>query len=48
MKYRWAYFAAAVFFASYLLVSNGVPLIPVIVGCALAAVLTWRKVARQT
>jgi hypothetical protein len=43
MKYRWHYFAAAAFFASYLLVSNGVPLIPVILGCTLAAWLTWRK-----
>jgi hypothetical protein len=48
MKYRWHYFVAAVFFASYLLVSNGVPLLPVIFGCLLAAVLTWRKFPRHT
>jgi hypothetical protein len=48
MKYRWHYCAAAAFFASYLLVSNGVPLIPVILGCLLAASLTWRKFSQQS
>jgi hypothetical protein len=48
MRYRWPYFAAAVFFASYLLVSNGVPLIPIVLGCCLAAFLTWRKLSQHS
>ena len=48
MKYKWQYFLAAVFFASYMLVSRGVPLLPVIAGCAIAALITWWKLARQT
>jgi hypothetical protein len=41
MKTRWNYFLAAAFFASYLLVSNGVPLVPVLAGCAAAALFIW-------
>jgi len=48
MKYRWHYFLAAAFFASYLLVSHGVPFLPVVLGCVFAALLTWRKLSRQT
>jgi hypothetical protein len=48
MKYKWQYFLAAVFFGSYLLISRGVPLLPVLIGCAAAALITWRKIARQT
>jgi hypothetical protein len=48
MKYKWQYFLAAVFFGSYLLISRGVPLLPVLVGCAIAGLITWRKLARQT
>jgi hypothetical protein len=47
MKYKWQYFLAAVFFASYLLISRGVPLLPVSAGCVIAALITWRKLARQ-
>lgn len=47
MKYKWQYFLAACFFASYLLISKGVPLIPVLAGCALAALLTWRQIRRE-
>jgi hypothetical protein len=47
MKYKWHYFLAACFFASYLLISNGVPLFPVLAGCGFAAVLTWRQFSRQ-
>lgn len=47
MKSKWNYFLAAVFFAGYLLVSRGVPLLPVILGCAGAALLTWLKHSRS-
>jgi len=47
MRYKWQYFLAAVFFASYLLVSRGVPLLPVLAGCVVAAFVTWRRLARQ-
>ncbi len=48
----WYYFFAAAFFASYLLISNGVPLLPVLAGVAVAALSMWlrtspgRKVSR--
>jgi hypothetical protein len=47
MKYQWHFFLAACFFASYLLLSRGVPLLPVLAGCALAAFLTWPQFSRQ-
>jgi hypothetical protein len=47
MKYKWQYFLAAVFFASYLLVSRGVPLLPVLAGCVVAAFVTWWRLPRQ-
>jgi len=37
MKPSWKFFIPAVFFGGYLLVSRGVPLGPVILGCAAAA-----------
>lgn len=43
MNTKWGLFLAAAFFAGYLLVSRGVPVVPVLVGCAAAALLTWRK-----
>jgi len=49
---NWGYFFAAAFFASYLLISNGVPLLPVLAGVAVAALSMWlrtasgRKIAR--
>ncbi len=46
MKYRWHYFLAAVLFSAYLLVSRGAPLVPVAAGCVLAALFTWRMIAR--
>jgi hypothetical protein len=48
MKYKPYYFLASAFFASYLLISKGVPPIPVLAGCLLAALFTWWKIARQT
>jgi hypothetical protein len=47
MKYKWQFFLAVCFFASYLLVSKGVPLFPVLAGCGFAALLTWRQIWRQ-
>jgi hypothetical protein len=47
MKYKWHYFLAACVFAAYLLLSRGVPLFPVLAGCAFAALLTWRQLSRQ-
>jgi len=47
MKHKWHYFLAACFFASYLLISRGVPVFPVLAGCGFAAVLTWRQLSRQ-
>jgi hypothetical protein len=37
MRANWKYFIPAVIFGGYLLVSRGVPLGPVILGCAAAA-----------
>jgi hypothetical protein len=43
MNSRTSYFLAAAFFAAYLLVSNGVPPVPVLAGCAAAALFTWLR-----
>lgn len=40
---RWRYFLPAAFFGSYLLLSNGVPLLPVLLGCAVAALCMWLR-----
>ena len=37
----WGYFFAAAFFATYLLLSNGAPLLPVLAGVAVAALSMW-------
>jgi hypothetical protein len=47
MRYRWHYFLAAVFFSAYWLVTRGAPILPVAAGCVLAALFTWRKIARS-
>jgi hypothetical protein len=41
----WYYFFAAAFFASYLLLSNGVPFLPVLAGVAIAALSMWLRTA---
>ena len=45
---RWTYFFPAAFFGSYLLLSNGVPLLPVLLGCAAAAAVLWFRKSRET
>jgi uncharacterized membrane protein AbrB (regulator of aidB expression) len=40
---RWRYFLPAAFFGGYLLLSNGVPLLPVLSGCAIAALCVWLR-----
>jgi len=42
----WGYFFAAAFFASYLLLSNGVPPLPVLAGVAVAAFSMWLRTAQ--
>ena len=41
MPKRWVYFFPAAFFGSYLMLSNGVPLLPVLLGCSAAAFVLW-------
>ena len=41
----WYFFLAAAFFASYLLLSNGVPWLPVLAGVAVAALSMWLRTA---
>lgn len=38
---RFQYYFPAAFFASYLLITNGVPLVAVAAGCAVAGCLAW-------
>jgi hypothetical protein len=47
MKYKWSFFFAAAWLATYYLVSRGVPVVPVIAGVGLAAVTTWRKLSKN-
>ena len=42
---NWGYFFAAAFFGSYLMLSNGVPLLPVLAGVAVAAFSMWLRMA---
>src|SRR5258705_11774278 len=44
MKYKWQDFFSAVFFASFLFVFRGVPLLPVLSGCLVAAFVTCGRV----
>ena len=41
MPKTWKYFFPAAFFGAYLLISNGVPLVPVLLGCTGAAGWMW-------
>jgi len=48
MMVKWSFFAGAAFLAAYFLISRGIPIVPVLAGCAFAALMTWRKLSRQT
>ena len=43
----WGYFFAAAFFGSYLMISNGVPLLPVLAGVGVAALSMWMRMAAR-
>jgi hypothetical protein len=44
MNFKWSFYFGAVVMAAYLLISRGVPIVPVLAGCGLAALMTWRKI----
>lgn len=48
MNAKWKFFFGAAALAAYFLIAQGIPVVPVLVGCALAALITWRMLARQT
>lgn len=49
MKIKWNFFWAAALFAGWLLVSNGVPLLPVLAGiAATAGVQLWKSRRLET
>lgn len=41
MPLRWNYLLASAALVTYLLVNLGVPLLPVLIGCAAAALFAW-------
>jgi hypothetical protein len=45
---KWKYFAGASILAVGLLIKAGAPLVPIVVGLAAAAFLTWKKTSRPT
>jgi hypothetical protein len=47
MNLKWSFYFGAAMMAAYLLISRGVPIVPVLAGCGLAALFTWRKMSRQ-
>jgi hypothetical protein len=47
MILKWSFFFGAAVMAAYMLISRGIPVLPVLVGCALAALITWRNVSRR-
>jgi len=48
MSSKWRFFSGAAIVVAYLLISHGVPVIPVLLGCGAAAIFTWRQVRRET
>lgn len=46
MMVKWSFFAGAAFLAAYFLISQGIPVLPVLAGCGLAALVTWLKISR--
>ena len=47
MILKWSFFFGAAAMAAYMLISRGVPVLPVLAGCAFAALITWRNVSRR-
>jgi hypothetical protein len=47
MILKWNLFAASAILAAYFLISRGIPVVPVLAGCGLAALVTWRKLSRS-
>ncbi len=47
MNLKWNLFFAAALLGAYMLISHGIPIVPVLAGCALAALFTWRQIARK-
>jgi len=47
MNPKWNLFFAAALLGAYMLISHGIPIVPVLGGCALAALFTWRQIARK-
>lgn len=47
MNVKWSFYLGAAVLAAYLLISAGTPVVPVLAGCGLAALFTWRKLARK-
>ena len=47
MTSKWKFFFPAVIFGGYILVSRGAPLLAVILGCVVAALLTWLAPSRH-
>lgn len=43
---KWTYFVGAALFASYCLFRVGVPLLPILGGCLLAAMVHWLRKRR--
>jgi hypothetical protein len=43
---KWQYFIGACILAGGLLIKAGAPLVPVVLGVALAAFLTWKRLPR--
>lgn len=47
MPFRWSYFVSAAVLVAFLLVSGGAPRLPVLGGCAAAALFTWWRRSRR-
>ena len=46
MKYLASLVIGGVWYATYFLASHGIPVVPAMVGCGLAAVMVLRKILR--
>jgi hypothetical protein len=47
MNAKWKFFFGAAALAAYFLIAQGVPVVPVLTGCSVAALLTWGMLTRQ-